>query len=206
MTLPALTLDRFRAFAPTPQRDRLQIILDVLKDEAPRYEINTPARLHHFLAQVANESGGFARLEESLSYSAERLMVVWPHRFPTLEAAKPFERNAYALAEKVYGGRMGNTAPGEAWKYRGRGLMQLTGKNNYAAAQDTSGLELVDHPELAADADDATRIAMAFWKSHGCNQLADADDLKGITLKVNGGTVGLAERAAWLAKARKVFV
>lgn len=105
--------------------------LDPINAALDRWGIDTPARVAHFLAQVGVESGGLARVEENLSYSAERLMTVWPSRFKTLAAAQAYARNPEALANKVYGGRMGSTQPGDGWRYRGRGLKQLTGRNNY---------------------------------------------------------------------------
>lgn len=200
-----ITLERLRRFAPACPVERAEIIGGVLRGEAETYQVSTPARLHHFLAQVGHESAGFTRLEENLSYTAARLMQVWPSRFKTLNDARPFERQPYALAEKVYGERMGNCAPGDGYRYRGRGLIQITGRNNYERFGRISGLALLENPGLAADADDATRIALAYWRAEGCNLMADADDLEGITRKINGGLNGIEDRAAWLAKARKAF-
>lgn len=202
-----ITLERLRAFAPSCPLARAEIIGGVLKDEGAAYGVSTLPRLHHFLAQVAHESGGFTKLEEDLSYSAPRLMAVWPKRFPTISIARGYERQPYALAEKVYGNRLdlGNSKPGEGWKYRGRGLIGITGKANYEEHEKASGLPLVENPALASEPDEATRIALAYWRSRGCNMLADADDLEGVTRRVNGGRNGLEDRARWLAKARKAF-
>ena len=100
--------------------------------------------LPNFLAQVLHESGMLQRLEEGLSYSAERLTQVWPRRFPTLSSAMPYARNPRALANRVYGGRIGNSAPDEGWRYRGRGLIQITGRDNYALAEQLTGMRLLE--------------------------------------------------------------
>ncbi|MCJ2102476.1 peptidoglycan-binding protein [Methylobacterium sp. E-046] len=159
-------------------------------------EITTPLRLAHFLAQVATETGGLARLEEGLSYTAERLCKVWPARFPTLAAAKPYARNPKALAEKVYGGRLGNVRPGDGWRYRGGGALQTTGRTNYRAA----GFEA--DPDRLRTPGPALAAALTYWADHDCNALADADDVEALRRRINGGTVGLAECRAYLAKAK----
>jgi len=188
--------------APSCLPARVTAIAETLAAEAARHGVSTPLRLQHFLAQVAHESAGFTRLEEGLSYSAERLMRVWPQRFPTLASAKPFERRPFALAERVYGGRLGNRAPGDGWTFRGRGLIQITGRETYAAMAARTGLALETRPSLAAQPAEATRIALAFWRWKGCDAAADADDLSAVTRRINGGLTGLEDRAAWLVRAR----
>lgn len=200
-----ISADRFRAFAPGCALLNASAIGKALEEGRERVGLTTPARVQHFMAQMAHESGGFTRLEENLSYSAERLTVVWRKRFPTIEAAEPFARKPYALAEKAYGGRMGNDQPGDGWKYRGRGIVMLTGKDNYRTAVDWSGLPLLDDPDLACSPTFAARIALAFWKHKALNDEADRDDIEAISKAINGGLVGLDDRKAWLAKARRVF-
>ena len=184
-----------RAVAPSARADVIAA-LNAADDRIAAAEIATPLRLAHFVAQMATESGGFTRLEEDLFYSAERLCQVWPKRFPTLAAAKPYARNPKALAEKVYGGRMGNVKPGDGWRYRGGGLMQNTGRANYRAA----GFE-ADPDRLRTPAG-AIAAALTFWIDNGCNALADADDVAALRRRVNGGTNGLDECRAYLAKAK----
>lgn len=187
----AITAARLQLFAP---RSDYLILAPALDREAKRCEINTIARVTHFLAQLHHESAGFTRLLENLNYTAVRLTQVWPTRFPTVAAAMPYANNPEALANKTYGGRMGNTAPGDGWKYRGRGLIQLTGKDAYAKASEWTGLDLVATPEMAGVPQHAARIAADFWAEKGLNELADTGDIRAITLKINGGLNGLEER------------
>lgn len=159
-------------------------------------------RLHFFLGQLGHESGGLTVREENLNYSAARLMAVWPSRFPTLAAAQPYARNPEKLANKVYGGRMGNTQPSDGWRYRGRGYIQLTGRDGYRAVGQVAGLPLETNPDLAADPTKAAAVAAAFWTWKSINPSCDAGDFVTCTRKINGGTVGLDDRKAWLAKAQ----
>lgn len=164
-----------------------------------RYEINTPLRLAHFLAQISEETGGGTAIEENLHYSAERAHQVWPSRFPTAAAAAPYAHNPRLLADNVYGGRMGNRAgTDDGWNYRGRGLIQLTGKELYREIGAICGLDLVGHPELASDPSHCLEVAAAYWKKAGVNAFADRDDLRGETQRVNGGLINLAARQGWL--------
>jgi putative chitinase len=162
-------------------------------------------RLAHFLAQVCHETGGLTVLVENLHYRAERLLQVWPSRFPTLDAALPFEGNPRALANKVYGGRMGNVDPDDGWKYIGRGLLQITGRDHYARVGKALGIDLVGQPQLAISPDYALRIALETWRASGCDAPADADDIEQVTRKINGGRIGLADRKAWLVKTKTVL-
>lgn len=178
-----------------------------------RYEIDSQQERAAFIAQVHHESGGFSRLEENLTYtSASRLCAVWPGRFPTLESAEPFVRNPEALANKVYGGRMGNVEPGDGWKYRGRGLIQLTGRDNYAAyARDVSRPEILRSPDILLAKAVAVDSACWFWSTRRdrrggtCKQYAEAGDIRSLTKLINGGTHGLAEREAATKRALAVL-
>lgn len=188
----AITAARLQLFAPGCDYPTLA---PMLAAEARRCEINTPSRVSHWLAQLHHESAGFTRTEESLSYSAKRLTEVWPGRFPALSLAAPFARNPQALANKVYAGRMGNDQPGDGWKYRGRGFIQITGKDGYRRASEWTGLDLVKDPDMAAMPLHACRIAADYWRALGLNAFADAGDIKGITTRINGGLTGLDERS-----------
>lgn len=150
--------------------------------------------LQDFLGQVLHESAGLTRLEESLNYSAARLCVVWPGRFPTLLDAQPYANNPEALANKVYGGRMGNTEPGDGWRYRGRGPLQLTGHDNYAFVGDLIGQDLVDIPELMGQPRYALEACIAWWENRIPDEMLG--DPQKITKRVNGGLVGLSDRVA----------
>ena len=171
-------------------------------------QINSGLRIAHFLSQIAVESGGFARLEENLNYTAPRLCQVWPARFPTLESAQPCAGNPQALANRVYGGRLGNgpAASGDGWRYRGRGLIQLTGKDNYREAAGYTRLSLVDRPEIAADPAKSAEIACHYWTSRAINKAADKDDVLAVRRAVNGGTHGIDDVRTFLARAKTVLV
>lgn len=178
------------------------------------FDITTAPRMAAFLAELAHESGQMKRLVENLNYSAQRLMAVWPARFPTLDKAKLYERNPEKLANYVYAKRLGNgdETSGDGWRYRGRGLIQLTGRGNYFAAAQAIGQPLIEQPELLEQPEPAAPSAAWFWKSHGLNELADdqnddndTEDFKTITKRINGGTVGLKERMAFWDKAKTVL-
>jgi putative chitinase len=171
----------------------------------PKYDVDSDLRISHFLAQTLNESGFLTVCNENLNYSAPRLMAVWPSRFPTLETASPYAHNPQALAERVYGGRMSNTDPGDGWRYRGRGIIQITGKDLYTAISDAMGIDLVGNPDLANSADYALEVALAIWRIKRCNPAADADDINLVTKRVNGGLIGLESRKAILAKVKALL-
>lgn len=161
------------------------------------------ARCHFFLAQLGHESQGLRQATENLSYSAIRLTQVWPSRFPSLEAAQPFARDPEALAERVYGGRLGNSRPGDGYRYRGRGYLQLTGRENYRAVGARAGLPLEAQPELAAEPAHALAVACAVWSWKTLNPYCDAGDFTGLSRRINGGLVGLQDRYTWLARAQR---
>ena len=186
-----VTVAQLQRFAPSCDFLALGPALDAA---CRAHEINTARRLKHFMGPVHHESLGLTRLEERLNYSAKRLTEVWPTRFRTVEAAQPFANNPRALANRVYGGRMGNTGPDDGWRHRGRGLLMNTGRDNYAEVGALLGLDLIAQPELLATPRIAALAAAAFWRLNSINRLADADDLVGVTLKVNGGKIGLDDR------------
>lgn len=194
----ALTPATLRQLAPFARAD----IVAALVAAVPALQaagISTPLRLAHFLAQVAHETGELARLEENLSYSAARLCQVWPKRFPTLASAKPYASNPRGLAGKVYAGRLGNRNAADAWAYRGGGAIMTTGLDNYREA----GHE--HDPDTLRQPGPAVAAAIVFWTKRGLNALADRDDVAAVSLKVNGGTVGLAERKTYLAAAKRAI-
>jgi putative chitinase len=170
-----------------------------------RFDILTRFRLAHFAAQLGHESGGFARLEENLNYTVERLRQVWPDRFGTNATAEPYARNPDGLANLVYSGRLGNGPPasGDGWRFRGRGLIQLTGRSNYRAAGAALGIALERDPDELLKPWNAALIAGWFWGRALCNGHADKGEagLATITKAINGGHHGLEDRAKRYARA-----
>ena len=174
----------------------------------------TPLRVLHFMAQVLHESCALTLEFENLRYSPARLRVIWPMRF---RPKGPLDPAKYAwkpekLANKVYGGRMGNDRPGDGYLYRGRGMLQLTGKDGYERATTILQLRAPSAPDLVADPDQVVspqwclHAAAAEWAERGCNAAADQDDVARVTLLINGGAVGLAQRIVWTARARAVWM
>lgn len=188
--------------------------LDAVQVTCDRFEINTDKRIAAFLAQTAHESGGYTMLEENLNYSDVTMATVWPNRFAEMGPdKKPIKENgknkpnkfALALHRKpemianvVYSNRMGNGTieSGEGWLYKGRGLKQLTGKDNYTRCGKAIGIDLVDRPELLLIPEYAALSAGWFWEANKLGAFADNDDFVGMTKKINGGTIGLADREA----------
>ena len=168
--------------------------LEPLNETFEKYEINTPKRQACFIGQCMHESGGFKILQENLNYSATALMRTWPSRFPDLETADKYAHNPQMIASKVYAGRMGNITPEEAGKYIGRGLIQLTGKENYANCGIGIGVDLLGHPDWLATPKYAALSAGWYWNKKGLNALVD--DIETMTKRINGGTIGLDDRKA----------
>lgn len=170
---------------------------EALVEALPQYDINTVERVAAFIAQCAHESGGFSVLEENLNYKAATLSKLWPQRFPP-GIAEQYAGKPEMIANKTYGGRMGNgpEESGEGYKFRGRGILQLTGKDNYKACSQTLFQDntLLDDPDLLLDPYYAIHSACWFWNKNKLNQFADAGDLTTLTKRINGGTIGLEDR------------
>jgi putative chitinase len=187
-----MNLDKLKGHVP-------ETVITQLPDTMAKFGINTPLRLAHFLAQAGHESGNFRLVKENLNYSAKGLMGIFKKYFPTEALAKQYERKPDKIANKVYGGRMGNgdEASGDGSKYCGRGYIQLTGKSNYQAFFKSMEMDVDSDPTLVA-----TKYALAsaawFWSKNGLNKLADTGATDAvvtlITKRVNGGTIGLADR------------
>ena len=169
------------------------------------YQINTELRIAHFLAQVLHESGHMKIVQENLNYSEQALLRVFRKYF-TPKQAKAYARKAKKIASRVYGGRMGNgdESTGDGWSYRGRGLIQLTGKSNYQKFSEWIGDDVVAEPDRVAK-DYTVHSAVYYWTSNNLNRYADQDDVKKITLDINGGLNGLADRNAILDRAKQVL-
>ncbi len=177
-----------------------------------KYEISkNPLRICHFLAQVFAETGGLSVLRESLNYSPTRLMEVWPRRFPTLDIAAEYAHDERKLGDFVYGGRLGNSNPGDGYLFRGRGLLQITGRGAYARFGQQLGIALTEEPDLAFAPAHSLEIAAAEWAASGyggrrCNELADNDDIRGVTFAVNGGQTGINDRILWLKRCKQIWL
>ena len=178
-----------------------------LKEAFEKYDIDTSKRQAAFIGQCMHESAGFKTLEENLNYSAKALMTTWPSRFPSEEVANQYARQPEKIANKVYGGRMGNgpEETGDGWKYRGRGIKQLTGKENYERCGSSLGVDLVGNPDLLLDPKYAALSAGWFWNKHNLNDLADKLDIETMTKRINGGLLGLEARKAAIKKAESVL-
>ena len=174
-------------------------VIAMLPDTIAKFELNTPLRLAHFLAQAGHESGGFKAVQENLNYGAKGLLGIFKKYFPTPEKAALYERKPEKIANLVYGGRMGNgaEATGEGWKFRGRGYIQLTGKDNYKAFDAVVTESIIDNPDLVATKYPLLSAAWFFHKN-GLHKIADkgATDavVTEVTKRVNGGTIGLPDR------------
>ncbi|VVN40484.1 glycoside hydrolase family 19 protein [Pseudomonas fluorescens] len=170
-------------------------------------------RVAHFMAQVLHECGGLTIQFENLNYSPERLPKVWPSRFLPKGPLDPqaYAHNPQKLANSVYGKRMGNTGPNDGFNYRGRGLLQLTGKESYTRATELLRQWKPDAPDFSLSPDEVlsaqwcVAIAAAVWDAKQCNALADSDSIRKVTLAINGGLIGLAEREEWLRRTKNIW-
>ena len=201
------------------------VFVPVLNTAMGRYQVVGAKRIAVFIAQVGHESGHLTRLVEKLNYSADGLANTWSSRFAESDGKggyakvqvagkvrnKPstlaliVDRKPEQIANIAYGNRMGNTATGDGWKYRGRGLIQITGKDNYRACGEALGLDLTAQPELLEKPQHACMSAAWFWATNGLNTLADTDKFNAITQRITGGQNGAADRQALYARALKVL-
>lgn len=168
----------------------------VMEQLFPDYEINTPQRIAAFVAQCAHESNGFTALKENLNYKAESLCKVFPRYFPNMDVATQYAHKQEAIANRAYANRMGNGSEesGDGYKYCGRGLIQLTGKDNYQNFADSVEMSVEDVPEYLGTFEGALQSALWFWEKNNLNALADAGDILTLTKRINGGTLGLEDR------------
>ena len=199
-----ITLEQLQKIIPSNKETAAW--LEVLNDVLPKYGVDTPTRLAGFLAQTAHESAEFKFIEENLNYSAEGLIKTWPTRFNS-NNAKAYARKPEAIANKVYADRMGNgnEASGDGWKFRGRGIKQLTGRENYTRFGNAIGITAEKATEYCSTKRGAVESAAWFWKTNNLNRFADADDIVGLTKAINGGTIGLADRKKRYQIAKSVF-
>ena len=173
----------------------------------PVYEIDTPERVAAWLAQTAHESGYFRFLKENLNYKAASLQKVFKKYFPTEEMAKAYEKQPAKIANRVYANRMGNgdEASGDGFRYLGRGLIQLTGKNNYTFFAASIDTPLEEIPEYLQTFEGAVQSACWFWEQNNINALADKRDIVTMSKRINGGTIGMEDRLMKYEKCLKMF-
>lgn len=197
-----LTIEKFQEIIQDNE-DLLQWY-EALSTNLPDYKIDTLPRIAAFIAQCSHESADFKFIRENLNYRWSSLMRVFPKYFPTEELARRYANNPQAIASRVYADRMGNgpESSGEGWLYRGRGIIQITGKNNYLKIAEAFGLTLEEVPDFLETYDGAVLSACWFWDTNGLNRLADVSDITGMTRRLNGGTNGLADR---IARYNRVF-
>jgi len=196
-----VTVDQLKQMHINPE------LVDVFNETFERWGIRTARQIAGFIGQCGHESGNFRVLEENLNYSAERLMKIWPKRFPTLEAAQPYHRNPRKIANKVYANRMGNRdeASDDGWRFRGSGWVQLTGHDNFFHFGKAVGVDVVMKPDLVRTPQYAALSAGWFWATHKCNEIAETGDWTKLTKVINGGTVGLEDRVKHIRQALAVL-
>lgn len=187
-----------------PMSKRCSQFAEPLTAAMDEFDIVSPVQRAAFLAQIAHESAELSRTEEALRYSPARIMEVFPRHVSCWADAERLSKSPDKLASRVYADRMGNgnEASGDGYRFRGRGLIQLTGRDNYRLAGSALHLPLLEKPEQAAEIGTSCRSAAWFWFSHGLNALADAGNFMAITKKINGGTNGYTDRCRYWARAK----
>ena len=203
-----MTIDKDQLLQLVSARVYSDDLQQALNDTLCKYTIDSDLRVNHFLAQILNESGGLTHFVENVNYSAERLVVIFPHYFPNNDIADGYAHQPEKIANRVYANRMGNgdEASGDGWKFRGMGAIQITGKSNRVSLSKDLGKDFIGvDSELLIYLPYSILSAGWYWNSRNLNALADNDDIVGITKAINGGTIGLEERKAWLEKCKSVI-
>ena len=212
-----VTIDQLKQLAPAGKPEILNAIAELAVTLATQYGINTPLRMAHFLAQTGHESGDFKVVEENLNYKNTALTAMFGSRITADQANKVGRNDATgqkadqaAIANIIYGGawgakNLGNTEEGDGSKFKGRGVIQLTGRANYTNFAKAKGISVDEAAEYLKTPQGAVESAAWFWKSRGLNELADSDDIRAVTKKVNGGDLGLDHRSQLLAKAKSLL-
>jgi putative chitinase len=179
-----------------PKNKYVSYWYEALQQLLPQYEINTPDRIAAFLAQCAHESGGFVFIKENLNYKWQSLRKVFPKYFPTDSLAQQYEKKPEKIANRVYASRMGNgpEESGDGWKFCGRGLIQVTGRENYSWFAASLHISPEEASEYMETFEGAAQSACWFWESNNLNQWADKQDILTLTKRINGGTIGLEDR------------
>ena len=204
-----ITYEQLLAINNNKNPEMCKYYINALNKILPEYKVNTKLRLCHFLAQILHESGNLKYKSENLNYSAKALRSVFPKYFKTDEIANQYARKPEKIANRVYANRMGNgdEASGDGWLRRGRGLIQLTGTDNYKACTKALNVDLMKNPDLIiSNAEICMKTACWFWNSKKLNELADKDDIKSITKRINGGYNGIEDRESILKRAKSVLI
>lgn len=190
-----ITLDLLQQMFPRTNVNTLKQYVEPLITICDKYSINTPERIAMFLAQVGHESMGLSVIQENLNYRADRLMAIFPKYFRGLNPAE-YAHNPEKIANRIYSNRMGNGPEnsGDGYKYRGRGLIQLTGYNNYSSFADYMGMLIDDAIHYLTTPEGAVESAAWFWGTNNLNDLSDQQDVVTVTKRINGGTHGLQDR------------
>lgn len=201
-----ITMQNLVDIFPYQTTERLANFIEPLKRVMEKYHINTPIRKAAFLAQVGHESGAFKAITENLNYSKEGLLRVFPKYFNEASASA-FARKPEMIASRVYANRMGNGdyASCDGWKYRGRGLIQVTGRSNYESFARFIQKPLNETIRYLETFDGACESAGWYWHVNGCNAIADKEDITALTRKINGGTNGLEDRKKIYSRAKQVL-
>ena len=201
---PIVSEDQLKKILPNLPFEKCKEYLPFLLQAMNEFEINTPVRVAAFIAQTAHETAEYKIMIENLNYSANGLRATWPRRFPVKEKAELYARQPQKIANCVYANRLGNSdeGSGEGWKYRGRGIIQITGKYNYGICQAGLNLDLITLPELLEQPLHAFRSGAWFWSNRQLNNLADEDNFIGITRAINGGLNGLDDRKKYYTRAK----
>lgn len=201
-----ITIDELKQIMPNCKQADLYI--DHIRGLMPVFGIDTPLRAAAFLAQIAHESSELSRFEENLNYSESGLLTTFGKYFPEPLKAASCAHHSELIANLVYANRMGNgdEHSGDGWRYHGRGAIQLTGRDMYQQYQDTTGQDVIEHPDVVST-DPATIVhsAMWYWDKNNLNKLADISNFRQITIRINGGTNGYNSRLAFYEKAKEVL-
>lgn len=201
-----ISKDQLHTIMPLATAENLEKYIGALNEAMGKFNINSPLRIAAFLANLAHESNQLKASRENLNYNAAGLIRVWPRKFTAAKAVQ-YEHKPEMIANYVYAcmGGNGDEASGDGWRYRGGGPIQLTLKDNYDKAGKGIGADLVNHPELIEGPIYAAETSAWYFKSHGCNELADSGDFKAVVKKINSASLGLVERTAFYVKAKQTL-
>lgn len=202
-----ITIQQLKQITGVNNINFLTSAVNGINETLNKYNINTPLRIAHFLAQILHESGYLKTLKENLNYSVQGLTKTFKKYFINEAEALPYARNQEKIANKVYANRMGNgpESSGDGWKYRGRGVIMITGKDNYTTLSKDTGIDFVKKPQLLEQMDYAIMSGGWYWNKNNLNTIADKDDILTITKRINGGTIGIESRKEILQKIKKIM-